>query len=469
MNPNKILHFTDGADCRLKFIDKANRYGIGTAIPYGDCNNPYSIEVFYPDENNHRLVRKYHKLIKHGKHTYDGIVFDTTPNALKSHVRINPNSPLQKIKTNVFNPHVNYGHTAVSMGTYYNYPTQQGTAPTIAIISLGGTYLTSDLVTYWSTIQGLLTYPVVTYVNVDGTRNAPNQTPVSGDGSDENTLDIQISGSLCPRSKIVVYFGQNTLQGFYNAISRAIYDNVNHPKIISISWGAPESAFGNSAMTAYDQLFAVANTRGIQICVASGDNGATDGSGSSTPHLDFPSSSPHVIACGGTTITGSLTESVWSWNPTYQWGTGGGVSSLFPIPTYQVGIVTYPTTTPSTTNLRNKRASPDVALNADPLTGWTIYFNGQLYLSAFGGTSCVAPALAGLLGLMNLTYPTNFCTTLYSVFSQKTAFRDITTGNNDNINRSTNVWKATTNYDMCTGLGSLRGVQLLTALKTSHL
>jgi kumamolisin len=463
------LHFTKHARDLRKFMTRAQRIGCQSTCPY---ENLLSLQVTQPTEpKNHK---KYLKLMrKYSQKKYTSIfTSESGLNKLKPHVRKNPNaSTLKEMNANTVGPFqpqipLNYGNTASVMGAFYNFPPQQATAPTIAIISLGGTYLTSDLTHYWTVNCGLSTYPVVTYVNVNGTTNAPNQTIVDGDASDENTLDIEIAGALCPTSKIVVYFGVNSFQGFYNAIATAVFDTVNNPKIISISWGAPEAYFSSSQLTAYDQLFTVANARGIQICVASGDNSCDDGIGDGRPHIDFPSASPHVVSCGGTTITGASTESVWSYNRNYGWGTGGGLSAKFLKPPFQTNIVTYPSTSPSTSSLKNHRATPDIAMNADPLTGWSIYFDGVLYTSAFGGTSCVAPAMAGLLGLINRTYPTNFCTTLYSIYpsAKSVAFRDITVGNNDSIRRSTNVWKATNGFDMCTGLGSLKGVQLLTAL-----
>ncbi len=359
------------------------------------------------------------------------------------------------------------GRTAGALAKYYNFPTQNGTAPTIAIISLGGTYLTNDLNYYWRTIEGLTTLPTVTYVNVDGTTNRPNQTIVSGDGSDENTLDIEIAGATCPGAKIVVYFGQNTFQGFYNAINAAINDNTNKPSIISISWGASELYYTTSQLNAYNSLFQTANTKGISITVASGDNACDDGVGDNKPHCDFPSTSPYVIACGGTNI--GTTETTWSWNKTYKWGTGGGISATFAEPNFQKNIITYPTASIVQT-LKGKRAIPDIAMNADPSSGWTIYFNGHLYVNSFGGTSCVAPAMAGLLGLMNLSYPTNFCTSLYAIYpTNKSCFRDITVGTNDSI-KATGVYNAGTGYDFCTGLGSLDGTQLFNTFKNiTHL
>ena len=132
------------------------------------------------------------------------------------------------------------------------------------------TYLTTDLTYYWQTVVGMTKIPTVTYVDVDGVTNAPNQKIRSGDGSDENTLDIEIAGGLCPTSKIA-YFGPNTEKGFYDTINYAIHDTVHNPAIISVSWGAPELDFtATPTLLAYDQIFALAKQT---ICVATGDSG----------------------------------------------------------------------------------------------------------------------------------------------------------------------------------------------------
>lgn len=457
-----VFHFTGGVDHRQKFIDHAKTKGLTSNIPHGESNS-HSIEIEIPEDKT--LLKSYNETIdKYSLDTTVAVFSDKQGlNMFKPHRKINSHNIPLNIKSIV-----NYGRTASFMGQYYKYPVQNGTPPTIAIISLGGTYLSRDLSYYWTQIEKLPKYPTVTYVNVDRTTNAPNQVIHPDDGSEENTLDIEISGSLCPGSKIVVYFGPNSLQGFYDTISAAIHDSVHKPSIISISWGAPESDFGSTDMIAYDQLLSIGNQRGISITVASGDNGSNDGVSDGYPHCDFPSSSPHAISCGGTSL-GVTSETTWSWNPTYSWGTGGGISAQFLKPLFQTGILNYPTNTlPSISLLIGNRGIPDVSLNADPLTGWTIYFNGQVYINSFGGTSCVAPAVAGLLGLMNLKYPTNFCTTLYSVYSDKIAFKDIVSGTNDNIPGSVNIYNAGVNYDLCTGLGAINGTGLLLALKTSN-
>lgn len=356
-----------------------------------------------------------------------------------------------------------YGNTTSLLSHYYNFPAQNGTAPTIGIISLGGTYLTTDIEYYWKNILKLSTIPSISYVDVDGVTNAPNQPIVEGDGSIENTLDIEIAGGMCHTCKIVVYFGPNTELGFYDVINYATNDTTNNPSILSISWGSPESNFSNPEMSAYNDLFGL--TTQI-VCVASGDNGSTDGVNDGIPHTDFPSSSPYVISCGGTSIH-TNPESTWSWNNQYQWGTGGGISSMFSEPMYQLSIgVKYPT------GFVPHRAVPDVSMNADPLCGWTIYFDGTLYVNRIGGTSCVAPALSGLFGLMNLintgkgVIADGFLNRLYGAYSkQKLCFKDITKGTNDNVQYTKGMFDTKKGYDFCTGLGSVNGKILFNYIK----
>ena len=156
--------------------------------------------------------------------------------------------------------------------------------------------MTSDINTYWTTYLGNTGSPNLNYVNgISGSTNKPNGTITANDGSDENTLDIEIVLGMCPAAKVTVYFGPNTTVGFYHAIAKAIADG---SQIISISWGASEPSFGSTYLDSYNQLMKTATAQGIAICVASGDNGSTDGT--SGFELNFPSSSPYAISCGGT-------------------------------------------------------------------------------------------------------------------------------------------------------------------------
>jgi kumamolisin len=356
--------------------------------------------------------------------------------------------------------------TAKWMSQYYGFPSQNGTAPTIAIISLGGTYLNSDLNYYWNTVLEYPGSPKVTYVNVAGSTNAPNQ-PITNNNegaSGENTLDIEIASGICPEANIIVYFAPNSLLGFYMAISSAISGPA---KIISISWGISEPNLGSYNTNVFNQLFATAISKGKTVCVASGDNGSTDGYSNTKLAVNYPGSSPYVVSCGGTSI--GTTETAWSWNSTYGWGGGGGLSQYTKSLSYTSGVVSIPSNTkPSISNIKKNRSLPDISGCADPATGWAIYFNGKLYLG-FGGTSCVSPMISGYLGLCNLNYTGGFLNKLYSVYKNSAyrsqSFKDITSGSINNVKNGKGVWDCRTGYDQCTGMGSIKGTQLYNILR----
>jgi kumamolisin len=355
--------------------------------------------------------------------------------------------------------------TATWFAQYYNYPTVQtvGTAPVIAIISLGGGFLQSDLATYWTTTLKLPEVPTVLSF-ASGQASVPPFTGAGADG--ENALDLQISGALCPRATLIFVAAANTDAGFYNAVSSAvnglsIAGNTYQPSVISISWGGPEASWSSATLTSFNTLFQTAVSRGITVTAAAGDNGSSDGvTTDSIPHTDFPASSPYVVACGGTSVANPSTETTWSYSPANNWGTGGGISAVFAEPAYQTGVVNY-----DAAETTHGRGVPDLALNADPDSGWTICLNGQL--TSVGGTSCVAPAVAGFLGLLNLRYPSGFTSACFAIARnaplRATVFKDITTGSNDDVALS-GFYSASVGYDFCTGLGSFNGVLLQAAL-----
>ena len=138
---------------------------------------------------------------------------------------------------------------------------------------------------------------------MDHGKNQPTGDPNGPDG--EVMLDIEVVGAIAPAAKIAVYFAPNTDAGFLDAITTAIHDTTNKPSVISISWGGPESSWTQQAMTAFDSAFQAAAALGITVCVASGDNGSSDGVTDGADHVDFPASSPHALACGGTSLQAS--------------------------------------------------------------------------------------------------------------------------------------------------------------------
>ena len=334
----------------------------------------------------------------------------------------------------------------------YSFPTDvDGSGETIGILELGGGFTTSDIQQYFQNQN--ITPPQVVAVSVDGGANSP--TNPSGADS-EVMLDIEVAASVATAARIAVYFTPNTDQGFIDALTTAIHDTTNHPSVISISWGGPESSWTQQAMTSLDDACQSAAALGISITVACGDNGSTDGVSDGANHVDFPASSPHVLACGGTKITVSgttLTNEV-VWNDAAQNGgaSGGGVSTVFALPTWQQNA-----NVSGATKGGSGRGLPDVAGDAAPATGYSIEVDGQT--EVVGGTSAVAPLWAGLIALLNqkLGKPVGFLNPQIYPLLGSTAFRDITQGTNG-------AYNAGVGWDACTGLGSPVGNILETKL-----
>ncbi len=343
--------------------------------------------------------------------------------------------------------------TPPQIASAYNFPTGvDGTGQTVAIIELGGGYVPSDLTTYFGNLG--IAVPAVSSVSVDGATNTPAGTPNSADG--EVGLDIEVVGSIAPGASIVVYFGPNTDQGFLDAITTAIHDTTNNPTIVSISWGGPESTWTTQAITNFDAAFADAATLGVTVCVAAGDNGSSDGVTDGNAHVDFPASSPHVLACGGTSLalSGSTISSETAWNDGAQGGaTGGGISDSFPLPSWQQNAGVPPSVN---AGANVGRGVPDVAGDADPESGYDTFVDGQS--GVVGGTSAVAPLWASLTALINEQANVKlgfFNPQLYA--AAKASLNDITSGNNG-------AYSAGPGWDACTGLGSPNGTQLAATL-----
>jgi kumamolisin len=365
----------------------------------------------------------------------------------------------------------------------YNFPaapagTSGGAGQTIGIIELGGGYNATDITNYFSQTIGI-TAPTVTDVILDGGSNDPTN---ANSADAEVLLDIEVAGSVAPGAHIVVYFTTNTDQGFQDAISTAIHDTTNNPSVISISWGGPESSWSQTAINSMDTTCQGAAALGITITVASGDSGSSDGE--SGNNVDFPASSPHVLGCGGTALTASngrrQSEVVWNDQATGGGATGGGVSTVFPLPTWQAnaGVPTSSATKTkhtkstehnekdtSTPQAAKKAAGtggrgvPDVAGDASPETGYQILVDGEE--EVVGGTSAVAPLWAGLIALLNQHLGKNVGFLNPQIYPLGEApFFDITSGNNGGFS-------AGSGWDPCTGLGSPNGQLLLTSLQSS--
>jgi len=303
----------------------------------------------------------------------------------------------------------------------------------------------------------------------------------------EISLDVEWAHATAPGATIDLYLaGSDNDTAMYDAVQAA----VNNPSVsvISLSWGISEKFITASGLYSYsgnglqynfpwlDQVFQQAAAEGITVFASSGDNGAYElNYGYSDPFggASYPATDPYVTSVGGTslymnTVSGgynNLTvninasygyETAWSWNNYYGWGTGGGYSVLFNRPYWQYG-----------TGISNNslRGVPDVAWDADPLTGVVINTviaqcnaitctNIQQTFEVIGGTSYGAPSWAAITALFDQKagHKLGFINpALYSILRNQTeyskAFHDITQGNND-------PYQATQGWDPLTGLGS---------------
>ncbi len=351
--------------------------------------------------------------------------------------------------------------TPLEIAKLYNFPPNlDGAGQCIGILELGGGFDPKELNRYFTNLG--VTPPEVRAVAVDGGTNSPTGNPNSADG--EVMLDIEVAGAIAPRAVLAVYFAPNTDAGFLDALRAAIHDSTHKPAVISISWGGPESESTQQSLQDFDAACQEAAALGVTICVAAGDHGADDtDSPSSQATVDFPASSPHVLACGGTHLeanNGSIaSETVW--NTQDGWGTGGGVSAVFPLPAWQAGA----NVPPSVNSGGNGRGVPDVAGDADANTGYLVSVDGSQ--GASGGTSAVAPLWSALIARLNqgLGKPVGFVNSaLYQPPANTRGFHDITQGNNGTFSSDTNYYSADPGWDACTGWGSPNGAELLKAL-----
>jgi kumamolisin len=319
--------------------------------------------------------------------------------------------------------------------TAYSWPTGLAGGGVIAIVELGGGWVQSDMNQFFGGIGQPV--PQITDVSVDGTQNTPNPDPNGPDG--EVALDIEVAAAAYyvatgTPATIRVYWAQDIAA----AVRAATADGCD---VCSISWGADEANWGAQAGQDMEQAATAATEAGMIVFAASGDNDSSDG-GPNPANVDLPSSAPHVIGCGGTSKTAAAftaeTETVWNndpGNPSGQ-GTGGGYSTLFPLPDWQIGAPNGP-----------GRMVPDVSANADPNTGYNIVLHGAPM--TIGGTSAVAPLYAGLFA----AFGTKLGWVTQQLYLNQVCFNDITVGDNG-------AYRAGPGPDPCSGIGSPIGTKL---------
>lgn len=362
---------------------------------------------------------------------------DNRPQA-KPHFRIRRPDPMLGLKPAESGAPSSY--TPPEVAKAYQFPSSaSGAGQTIGIIELGGSYRTGALTAYFKSLG--LAVPAIKAVSVHKGKDKQATLSSVDDGV---MLDIEVAASLAPGANIVVYFAPNTDQGFTDAITRAVHDTVNRPSVISIGWGAAESSWTLQAMMAMDEACQSAAALGVTVTAAVGDSGSTDGGTGN--NVDFPASSPHVLACGGTKLDADgamiVSEVVWNTLAIDAGATGGGVSKFFPLPSWQAN-----SNVPRPATASGGRGVPDVAGVADPNTGYNVRVNG--HYKVIGGTRAVASLWAGLMAVANCQLGKNVGFINPAIYAAKaaSAFNNITAGNNG-------AFSAGPGWDPCTGLGS---------------
>lgn len=376
-----------------------------------------------------------------------------------AHYRLNLNAGTVGSEARKISPGLSRSFSVPELVRFYNFPAElNGHGQTIGLIELGGGFKVSDLNAYFRRLG--IPKPRVRWVSVDGAKNDPG-----GAADGQVTLDIEVAGAVAPGADIVVYFAPNTSDGFARAVSEALADDSNRPSVISIAWGSSEISWTAKTSKKLDQALQSAAERNVTVVCAAGDQGVTDGQTDGGRHVDFPASSPWVLACGGTRITDVKerggSETVWNDGETFG-ATGGGFSAIFPLPEWQAGL-----NIASIEPQKLGRAIPDVAANASPQTGYSVVLHGEELV--LGGTSASAPLWAGFIALINLALGRNlgyFNPLLYSTIGPANVLHDVTQGNNSLKN--VKGYDAGPGWDACTGWGTPDGEKLIAALR-SHL
>jgi hypothetical protein len=361
-----------------------------------------------------------------------------------------------------------YGTNNIMFGSVVG----DGSGQTIAIVdayddprfvnSTASNFSTSDLAQF-DVQAGLPDPPSFMKVNQAGNTSPLPGTDPAGAGNPngnweiEEALDIEYAHGIAPGASIVLVEANSAGDSdLFAAVATAA--NLPGVSAVSMSWG--ENEF--SGQTTDDSKFVTpSGHQGVTFLASSGDSGgfAIDDSGNptTTPGIDYPAASPNVVAVGGTSLVINAdgtynSETAWS-------GSGGGTSLFETEPAYQLAA-----------QATNFRTTPDVAFDADPNTGVSVFdsydnLDGSGPWIQVGGTSLAAPAWAGLIAIANqgrvlakettLDGPGQTLQALYAI--SPADFHDVTSGSNG-------VFSAGLGYDEVTGLGTPQAVALMADL-----
>jgi subtilase family serine protease len=348
------------------------------------------------------------------------------------------------------------------------------------------------------------THVKVSYVKVDTGAG-------TGNGQGEAALDIEQLIGLAPKANLIVYQGPNNNAdspgtGPYDTLAAMV--SQDKAQVLSNSWGECETLEGSTDAHAESTLLQEAATQGQTFVSAAGDSGSEDcyapppgGNQDNALAVDDPGSQEFTTSVGGTSMSAigpPPVETVWNDdNPDIDYARfgiqqgagGGGVSSLWTMPSYQsssaptLGVISSYSSGARCAAPAGSycREVPDVSADADPMWPYLDYWNGNGASSrsesgwqGTGGTSGAAPVWAALFALVDANRDCRgtligFANAeLYELAaqSQSTYFNDITTGNNDFTpdGNTAGLYPAGPGYDMASGLGTPKAAALVPAL-----
>lgn len=388
-----------------------------------------------------------------------------------------PRPRWHKMSSNQFTPR--NGSSPDGRGAYFGNDFRNAYAPDTSMTGAGQCvgllefdgYYASDIAAYAAAAGGGRSNITIQPVLLDNVSGIAGFSGISG-ADVEVSLDIEMAIAMAPGlAKVVVFEGTNQ-----NDILSSMLSYSNTVQTFSSSWGWQ---YGPSTTT--DNIFKSMAAVGQSFFNASGDSDAfTSGTNSingvDNVNLDnAPSSCPYITQVGGTTLTNGsggayLFETAWNWGYDSKAGgyvgTSGGISSIYMIPYWQTVVSNLPAVGGSTTY----RNIPDVALTADNVY---VAYGGDGTSEEVGGTSCAAPLWAAFTALVNQQAaaagnpPVGFINpAIYNLAagaSYTACFHDVTTGSNV-WSGSPNLFYAASGYDLCTGLGSPNGQNLINAL-----
>lgn len=331
----------------------------------------------------------------------------------------------------------------------------RGAGQCIAIIEPAGGYKPDDVAKACAAMQ--IAPPRIDDITVGKGRNNPG---INAKADTEVALDIQVVAGVAPEARIVVYFTELSEPGLVAGVSRAVH-GTPRPNVIILTWGEPETIWPRDSLSGLEAVLQDAMRLHITVVATAGDDLAGERMGPGKVYVNYPASSPYVLACGGTQValdatrTAIVDEVVW--NDDGVRGTGGGISAEYVVPAFQTSAQ-LPV---SLNDGKPGRGVPDVAAAAAPINGYRIFLNGDELVAS--GTSAVAPLWGAFVALLNAERGAALGFINDRLYQVPSLLKPIVSGDNIDI-LSGLGYTAGPGWNACAGLGSPKGAAIIAAM-----